>query len=287
MNYFLSFVVYSFLGWCCETVYCSIGAKKFINRGFLNGPVCPVYGFGAMAVILMLEPVKNSALLVFSLGMVVTSILEYITGYLLETLFHTKWWDYSTYRFNIHGRVCLRNSLMFGGLCVVAVQGINPWVQARINAIPFWWQTGLTVAIGLYFVADTVVTVQTILELNGRLEQMQKLVQDVKERQQEYRGALESRLQEHFHRLPTQAEVTSALEAAAQRLSSHLPDKIELEAAWQFAAERLEQRVNELAQNSKLRQRRLLQAFPNMRSTRYQGALEKLKEGLKKRYQKQ
>ena len=119
MNYFLSFVAYSFLGWCCETTYCSIGAGHFINRGFLSGPVCPVYGFGAMAVILLLEPVKNSAALVFLLGMAVASVLEYITGWLLETLFHTKWWDYSTYRFNIHGRVCLRNSLMLDRKSVV------------------------------------------------------------------------------------------------------------------------------------------------------------------------
>lgn len=235
MNYFLSFVAYSFLGWCCETTYCSIGAGHFINRGFLSGPVCPVYGFGAMAVILLLEPVKNSAALVFLLGMAVASVLEYITGWLLETLFHTKWWDYSTYRFNIHGRVCLRNSLMFGGLAIVAVQILNPWVQKQIALIPFWWRLGLVGAIGLYFAADTAITVQTILELNGRLEQMQNLVLGMKARQQEHRQALEASLQEH---------------------------------------------LRQLAQSSKLRHRRLLQAFPNMRSSRYQAALEKLKEEL-------
>ena len=98
MRVFLLFLCYSFLGWACETVYCSIGKRKFVNRGFLNGPLCPVYGFGALAVLYFLRPVSDNIPLLFVSGMVLTSVIEYITGYLLEKLFATKWWDYSSRR---------------------------------------------------------------------------------------------------------------------------------------------------------------------------------------------
>ena len=95
MQLFLAFLVYSFLGWVCETVYCSIGQRKFVNRGFLNGPLCPVYGFGAVAVLLFLRPLRENLLLLFFGGMILTSVIEYITGFALEKLFAAKWWDYS------------------------------------------------------------------------------------------------------------------------------------------------------------------------------------------------
>ena len=132
-NLFLTFCLYSFLGWVCESIYCSIGERKLINRGFLNGPVCPVYGFGAVIVVKLLTPFENNLVLLFLTGMAATSVLEYITGFLLETLFHTKWWDYSGRKCNIHGRVCLRNSLLFGGLSVIAMKLVNPVVAGLVD----------------------------------------------------------------------------------------------------------------------------------------------------------
>lgn len=104
----LYFFIYAFLGWVSECIYCSIGHKKIINRGFLNGPVCPIYGFGALIVIFFLKRYENNVLELFLYGIIVTSILEYITGYLLEMIFNTTWWDYSRKKFNIKGRVCLK-----------------------------------------------------------------------------------------------------------------------------------------------------------------------------------
>lgn len=99
----LFFFIYSCMGWICECIYCSIPARKFINRGFLTGPLCPVYGFGALLVIWMLTPVSGDVGMLFIFGLLVTSALEYITSLLLEKLFHMKWWDYSTKHCNIHG----------------------------------------------------------------------------------------------------------------------------------------------------------------------------------------
>lgn len=106
IKYILYFFIYSFLGWTVESIGCSIASKRTINRGFLNGPICPVYGFGAVIVISLLGRFNN-VVIVFLLGMILTTILEYFTGFILETLFHAKWWDYSDRKFNIKGRVCL------------------------------------------------------------------------------------------------------------------------------------------------------------------------------------
>ena len=110
----LLFFYYSFLGWCVESAICSVNERKLINRGFLNGPLCPVYGVGAIGCIYLLLPLREHLVILYIASTLLVSVIEYFTGWLLETIFHTRWWDYSHYKFNIHGRVCLLNSLMFG-----------------------------------------------------------------------------------------------------------------------------------------------------------------------------
>ena len=125
MTYWLDayfyFIVYSVAGWLCEDVYVGIGKKKLVNRGFLYGPYCPIYGFGALIVLYPLMMLGDHPVLVFFGGMVLTSVLEYFTSWIMEKLFHERWWDYSTYRFNINGRVCLLNSVLFGLMSLIVV----------------------------------------------------------------------------------------------------------------------------------------------------------------------
>ena len=148
----ISFALYSLLGWACESTYCSIPAKRFINRGFLNGPFCPVYGVGALLVIFLLRPFTQNLLVLFVFGVLVTSVLEYITGFLLEKLFHTTWWDYSKRKFNIKGRVCLRNSLLFGILSVLLLHFINPFVEKLEAWIPEWALPAIAFVFLFYFI---------------------------------------------------------------------------------------------------------------------------------------
>ena len=105
-KYMIWLFFYSVVGWIYESTLCSVRAHKFINRGFLNGPYCPIYGWGAVLDILILGKVQNPVLLFF-LGAIVTCSLEYFTSYIMEKLFHARWWDYSKRKFNINGRVCL------------------------------------------------------------------------------------------------------------------------------------------------------------------------------------
>ena len=108
-QYILCFFIYAFLGYICEVIYCSIGQRKLVNRGYLYGPICPIYGYGAVLVIFAMTPIKNLGTwyfpLVFLAGTVLVTVLEYLTSYVMEKLFHMRWWDYSRYKFQINGLV--------------------------------------------------------------------------------------------------------------------------------------------------------------------------------------
>lgn len=180
----LYFFMYSILGWISECIYCSIPERKFINRGFLAGPYCPVYGCGAMLVIHILQPYKEHAILIFLLGILLTSLLEYVTSYLMEIAFHTKWWDYSTYPFNLHGRICLKNSLLFGLMVLIVIYGVHPFVVQSITKIPYLLQPSVCTILVLAFTYDMFHTTQAILHKNKAFQEVQKsmrlLYEDVK-----------------------------------------------------------------------------------------------------------
>lgn len=121
---FLTFIIYSFFGYILEIIVCSLSYKKIVNRGFLFGPWCPIYGIGALLILLTLLRYKYSVALVFIFGVLITTTIEYYTSYILEKIFHNKWWDYSNEKFNIHGRIFLQNTLLFGlGTLVIIYPG--------------------------------------------------------------------------------------------------------------------------------------------------------------------
>lgn len=132
-QYILCFFIYAFLGYICEVIYCSIGQKKLVNRGYLYMPICPIYGCGAILILSIMWPIRHMWYLVFPLGILLTSLLEYVTSYLMELLFHMRWWDYSKRKWNINGRVCLRNSLLFGLLVMIVVYAIQPILVSWIS----------------------------------------------------------------------------------------------------------------------------------------------------------
>lgn len=123
LYYFSIFFIYSVLGWLIESTYVGIKQNKFTNRGFFIGPYCPIYGFGSLIIILYLEQYKNNIITVFLLAILLCSTLEYITSYLMEKLFHARWWDYSKEKFNLNGRICGKNALLFGigGLFIIYI----------------------------------------------------------------------------------------------------------------------------------------------------------------------
>lgn len=177
----LLFFSYSIIGWISEVVYCSLMQHKLVNRGFLHGPLCPVYGFGGLLVVFLLKPFSENLFYLFAMGVFITSALEYITGWALETVFSTKWWDYSTYRFNIHGRVCLRNSLMFGILSVVGVLFIHPFLLSTIARIPDESQEVLALFLFIILAFDFCLTLKTLINIDAKLSALKEFTEGLRD----------------------------------------------------------------------------------------------------------
>ncbi len=273
----LLFSFYSMVGWACETVFCSVLAKRFINRGFLNGPFCPVYGFGALVSVYLLSPLKDALpfpgnlALLYLAGVVALSALEYATGWLLETLFHAKWWDYSHHKIQIHGRVCLSNALLFGVMAVVTVYWVHPAVESLLDRAPAPLLLALAAALLLYFLSDCAVTVRSVLLLNGRLAQLQRTLDELREKTAALSAAHREELREAAAALRDQAGARCG--EASQRLQQALENVQE-----EGLRERLRQllEAQRSMEHAKLLQRRLLRAFPHLR-TRWPESLERLR----------
>ncbi len=166
---FMKFILFSMLGYIVEMVMCAIDEGRWNNRGFLCGPILPVFGIGAMVIIYLLEPFRYSAFLVFLLGIILTSTVEYVAGYLIEKVFHNKWWDYSEEPFNLHGRICLKNSLLFGIGSVFIIYFINPYVTNFLIEIKDGILIGLTIVIGIVFLFDTIYSCIVAYQFRNRI----------------------------------------------------------------------------------------------------------------------
>lgn len=136
VDYIWYFFIYAVLGWCAEVIFAAVNTGKFVNRGFLNGPLCPMYGVGVAVIVFCLSPLEDNVWLTFLAAVVLTSGLEWITGFVLEKLFHQRWWDYSELPFNIGGYICLKFSLAWGLACLLILKVIHPGIAALVHHIP-------------------------------------------------------------------------------------------------------------------------------------------------------
>lgn len=150
----LLFLFWGIVGWVIEGIDMRIEAGEFQNRGFLHMPLCPIYGIGMAAGSMVLSNLRNSYLTLFFFGVIFCSVVEYIVGGILEKLFHSKWWDYSHMRFNIKGRVCLRNAVLFGFGAIVVFRFVEPVVEGMILRIPTDIRMIVTVIFGIVFMID-------------------------------------------------------------------------------------------------------------------------------------
>lgn len=256
---FLLLIIYSILGWCGEMIYCSAGQRKLCEkRGFLNGPVCPIYGHGALVVLLCLHGGCKNPLLTFLLGAVLTSLVEYITSFAMEKLFHMRWWDYSQYKFHLNGRICLLNSTLFGLASVFLCHFANPPISAWLAGL---LASGAAVPLSLILLAvyltDIVLSVRGAIQLGGRLARLHAIYGELSEK-------LESMTAE------ARQTVHTKLEERGGELTAHL------EAVRQEA----QQKLRTLYDRQSLFERRLLRSFPTMRSIHYPEAMKKWKEYL-------
>ena len=159
---FLYFLFYSFLGWLMETCYCSIRERRLVPRGFLYGPICPIYGCGVLLMVLFFTPLKGSLPLFYVVAVVVMTSWEYFVGWFLEVTTHMKYWDYSNSRFNLKGRVCLWVALVWGVLSYVVIFWIHPAVEELYQQIPLWLVNTLCGVLGAVLLVDLALTVRQL-----------------------------------------------------------------------------------------------------------------------------
>lgn len=163
---FLLFFAYSVIGWVMEVLLKLIINKKFINRGFLIGPYCPIYGVGALLAISLLTKFLDSPIVVFALSMIICSLTEYFTSFVLEKLFHTSWWDYSDMKFNINGRVCIEFMILFGIGCLLVLYIINPFIVSFLNKIPVNIINLTSIILFVIFIIDIIISLIIIIRFS-------------------------------------------------------------------------------------------------------------------------
>ena len=179
------FLIYSFLGWCTEVIYAAVAEGRIVNRGFLNGPVCPIYGFGILAVFGTVNTglsrygtssLYKNLLLIFLCGMALTTMIELFGGWALDKLFHARWWDYSDKPLNFHGYICLQFSLLWGIGIVLIVKVVHPLIAATFDRVlPETVGWPLMYFLYIVYAADTMLSVMIMVGLNKRLAELDEM----------------------------------------------------------------------------------------------------------------
>ncbi len=168
----LLFFFYCFCGWIWESCYVSVRQRQWVNRGFLQGPLLPIYGSGAIMILLATIPVENDLRLVYLFGMTAATALEYVTGAVMERLFQVRYWDYSSQRWNLNGHICLSSSIAWGFFSILMVRFIHPPIARLLLRVPAWCVDPLALALTAVFTVDTVRSVQAALDLRETLARL-------------------------------------------------------------------------------------------------------------------
>ena len=179
--YFLLFMLYSFIGWCMEVIGKLIQYKRFINRGFLIGPYCPIYGYGALLITFLLKKYTSDPITLFIMAILVCGTLEYLTSYFMEKIFHARWWDYSQRKFNINGRVCLNTIIPFGLLGLFIMYVSNPFLLGAIESLP---ETALNIVFWVLlviFVLDNIISTNVISYVGKTTKEFGKSLDNTEE----------------------------------------------------------------------------------------------------------
>ncbi|MGL4876332.1 MAG: putative ABC transporter permease [Clostridium sp.] len=256
-EFILYFTIYSFIGWIVECVYCAIIDKTWVNRGFLNGPVCPVYGVGSICVVWGLSSYKNNIIMLFLIAVIVTTIVEYITAVILEKMFNLKWWDYSTYKFNYKGRICLLNSVLFGLGSVVLVKFIQPFIQEFVYVAKIEYGFYLALVLSLILIVDFIITLLSLINMKNVLERLCVIKDEFKLLEVTLEKFNESEFKKGFYKLKEKKE------------SGDAKNKIE----------EFYNKIKELKENSAV-QKRILKAFPHVKSIKYGKSFKDIKVSL-------
>lgn len=253
ITYVWFFIVYAFLGWCIEVIFQAVTQGKFINRGFLNGPVCPIYGFGMIILLYFLSPLTDNLILLFVSSILLTSTLEFITGFVLEKLFRKKWWDYTEMPFNIKGYICLSFSIMWGLAAVFIINIIHPFIFKFTSVFDNKFGNILLALLVIYFIIDFIMTLLGIIKINKRF----RLLQEMAERLRVYSDYIGEDIYKKVH---TIMKTTNKVSQKTQDLKSKFGDSID-----ELDILKLKVKRDKLIEDKNFVHKRLEKAYPNIK----------------------
>ena len=254
----LLFFAYSFIGWLWETVYCSLKAKHFVYRGFLLGPITPIYGFGIIGVLYLLQPLHQNIPLLFIFSTILVTALEYVTSFLLEKLFHATLWDYKKVPLNINGRVAVPVSIFWGICCVLIVRVVNP----DLMRIAEGWATRFGMFLPLALISLTTFDLGfTLANVTSFRKAIQSISDEIESRKQELKTDL--------------IEVKESAESRKDDLKGRLQER---QANSWFDAFKTDQSLRIRLPHLNYSQRRLLTSFPNMKSNDRRTRLDEIRK---------
>lgn len=269
------FFIYAFLGWCVEVIYTAFTRKTFINRGFLNGPICPIYGVGVCAVILCLTPIKQHFFLLYICAVLLTTTLEFITGYLLEHFFNEKWWDYSKVSMNIMGFICVPASLLWGVGCVFVIYAIHTVVPWMVSALPLAVGWFLLVSLVSIFLTDFCMTLIGILKFKKTIAVLNKIEGMIRNMSDSIGENLSDTV---LNAMMVKKKSTQKLNAINSKYRDQLDEK------GIHTLDELKAKYNELISRREIRLgKRLSHAFPRLKNHHIFSVLESHLQNRKKR----
>ena len=284
------FLIYSFGGWIVEVIFHAVALGKVINRGFLNGPVCPVYGFGVLSVFALINTLQSggrqmSDVMLFVFGVILATAVELIAGWLLDVCFHARWWDYSDKPLNFHGYICMEFSLLWGMAIVLVVKVFQKYVEnsnVMQNSSTIGWVV-LAILYALYFV-DFVVTVAVIQGLNKKLTKLDKIRSDMRIVSDKISTTVATTTIDTAQKVgegKVQAALAKAelLDAAAAKKDNSLEMLRMKKAELQTQFDELS---NSITNHVVFGQGRLLKAFPRMKHRDYYEVIQELKKKLER-----
>ena len=211
--YFLVFFIYSVIGYICEVFYKYLGTKKWVNRGFMIGPYLPIYGNGALLITFLLNGYYNDPIIIFVFGLIICTSLEYLVSYIMEKMFHQKWWDYSWRKYNINGRVCLKNSLLFGFGAIVIIYAGNPLIFGLLDKVSNYNQTIVALILIIVFIIDFIISMIDAFRVNNISTHLETILNEYTKNRNIKLNKIRTRLFDAYPYLAKNERVVNRLKA--------------------------------------------------------------------------
>lgn len=271
------FIFWSFIGWGIEVCWMTLETGEYQNRGFLNMPICPIYGFGVIMVTVLFRPVSHTVIPLFIVTSILCTAFELLVGLGMEKLFGARWWDYSHERYNYKGYICLKISILWGMGCVIVIRLVQPMVEKIIDLMPVKMGLALILLWSVLIVIDLISSICAVNKLNNRLKQIDeiskimlmsavKIGENLSQETLDVKGKYDKFIE-------AKDAKTLALKQRYERIVSAADFKV---SEWKDKYERL---INIRDHSVE----RLLKAFPHMRSISYSESMETLRKRLNNR----